>query len=132
MGLTGHGGIADRDVQSGKRRQDAGWGAAKFDERIALMRPQIQRLRADIACLQEVHGQERPGQARALLTLQKLLAGTYLDGANLVSTVDTAAGAVSGSAQSRRRNPPPGARSRPAAQQASRSPVVQAAHRQPT
>ena len=64
-----------------------------LDERLALMRPQIQRLRADIACLQEVHGQERPGQPRALLALQKLLAGTNLDGANLVSTVD-AAGAV--------------------------------------
>jgi hypothetical protein len=31
-------------------------------DRIALMRPQILRLRADIACFQEVHGQERPGQ----------------------------------------------------------------------
>lgn len=31
-------------------------------ERIALMRPQIIRLRAGIACFQEVNGQERPGQ----------------------------------------------------------------------
>lgn len=31
-------------------------------ERIALMKPQILRLRADIACFQEVNGQERPGQ----------------------------------------------------------------------
>ncbi|MET0418676.1 MAG: endonuclease/exonuclease/phosphatase family protein [Actinoplanes sp.] len=55
-------------------------------DRILLMRPQIQRLRADIACFQEVHGQERPGQPRALLALRDLLAGTNLAGAQLVST----------------------------------------------
>ncbi|MFE2143465.1 endonuclease/exonuclease/phosphatase family protein [Streptomyces sp. NPDC059456] len=55
-------------------------------ERIALMKPQIKRLRADIACFQEVHGQERPGQPRALLALEALLTGTNLDGAVLVST----------------------------------------------
>jgi hypothetical protein len=31
-------------------------------ERIQLMRPQVVRLRADIACFQEVNGQERPNQ----------------------------------------------------------------------
>jgi len=51
-----------------------------------LMKPQIERLRADIACFQEVHGQERPGQPRALLALAELLAGTNLQGANVVST----------------------------------------------
>ena len=55
-------------------------------ERVALMKPQVARLRADIACFQEVHGQERPGQPRALLALQELLAGTNLDGAGMVST----------------------------------------------
>jgi endonuclease/exonuclease/phosphatase family metal-dependent hydrolase len=55
-------------------------------ERIALMRPQIVRLHADIACFQEVNGQERPGQPRALLALAGLLAGTNLDGASVVST----------------------------------------------
>ena len=57
-----------------------------LEERIALMRPQIVRLGADIACLQEVNGQERPGEPRALLALQRLLEGTNLKGANLVST----------------------------------------------
>ena len=57
-----------------------------LEERIALMRPQIVRLRADIACFQEVNGQERPGEPRALLALQRLLEGTNLKGANLVST----------------------------------------------
>ena len=59
-------------------------------ERITLMRPQISRLRADIACFQEVNGQERPGQPRALLALTELLAGTILQGAALVSTKPTA------------------------------------------
>jgi endonuclease/exonuclease/phosphatase family metal-dependent hydrolase len=54
--------------------------------RIGLMRPQIVRLRADIACFQEVHGQERPGQPRALLALTELLATTNLEGATLTST----------------------------------------------
>ena len=61
-------------------------GRPSLAERIALMRPQIVRLRADIACFQEVHGQERPGQPRALLALSELLAGTNLEGANVVST----------------------------------------------
>jgi hypothetical protein len=37
----------------------------RLTERIGVMRPQIQRLRADIACFPEVHGPERPGQPRA-------------------------------------------------------------------
>lgn len=60
-----------------------------LDERIALMRPQMLRLRADIACFQEVHGQERPGQPRALLALSRLPEGTNLDGATLVSSLDS-------------------------------------------
>ncbi|WP_315097954.1 endonuclease/exonuclease/phosphatase family protein [uncultured Cellulomonas sp.] len=55
-------------------------------ERVELMRPQIQRLRADIVCFQEVHGQERPGQPRALLALGELLHGTPLQGASMTST----------------------------------------------
>jgi endonuclease/exonuclease/phosphatase family metal-dependent hydrolase len=55
-------------------------------ERVALMRPQLTRLRADIVCFQEVHGQERPGRPRQLLALAELLAGTDLDGASVVST----------------------------------------------
>jgi hypothetical protein len=50
------------------------------------MRPQIVRLRADVACFQEVNGQERPGRPRALLALAELLAGTALAGAATVST----------------------------------------------
>jgi endonuclease/exonuclease/phosphatase family metal-dependent hydrolase len=45
-------------------------------ERIAVMRPAMRRLNADLVCLQEVNGQERAGQPRALLALDKLLEGT--------------------------------------------------------
>ena len=58
-------------------------------ERIQLMRPQIVRLRANIACFQEVNGQERPNQPRSLLALPELLAGTNLAGAQLASTRTT-------------------------------------------
>ena len=58
-------------------------------ERVTLMRPQILRLRADIACFQEVNGQERPSQPRSLLALAELLAGTNLAGAQLASTRTT-------------------------------------------
>jgi hypothetical protein len=45
-------------------------------EHITLMQPQLLGLRADILCLQEVNGQEQPGQPRRLLALAKLLANT--------------------------------------------------------
>jgi len=63
-----------------------------FDEepalpaRITLMRPQIVRLHADVVCFQEVNGQERPNQPRALHALAALLETTNLQGASLVST----------------------------------------------
>lgn len=49
-------------------------------ERIAVMRPQLVRLNADILCLQEVNGQEEPGHPHSLMVLGKLLAGTPYDG----------------------------------------------------
>lgn len=57
-----------------------------LDERIALMRPQIDRLRADVVCFQEVNGQERDGEPRGLQALEALLEGTNLEDAELVST----------------------------------------------
>ena len=57
-----------------------------LDERIALMRPQIERLRADVVCFQEVNGQERAGEPRGLAALEALLEGTNLEGAEMVST----------------------------------------------
>lgn len=61
-------------------------------ERIELMRPQIVRLRTNLAFFQEVNGQERPGQPRALAALEQLLADTNLAGATLVSTREEGGG----------------------------------------
>jgi endonuclease/exonuclease/phosphatase family metal-dependent hydrolase len=56
-------------------------------ERIALMRPQLIRINADILCLQEVNGQETPGQPRRLLALEKLLEDTPYAAYHKVSTM---------------------------------------------
>jgi endonuclease/exonuclease/phosphatase family metal-dependent hydrolase len=58
-------------------------------ERIAVMRPQLARLRADILCLQEVNGQEQPGQPRQLSALEKLLQGTPYAEYNRAHTATT-------------------------------------------
>ncbi|MBN2419290.1 MAG: endonuclease/exonuclease/phosphatase family protein [Deltaproteobacteria bacterium] len=63
-----------------------------LDERIAIMRPQLIRLDADILCLQEIHGQETPGEPRRLLALNKLLENTKYSEYRQVSTI-TADGA---------------------------------------
>jgi endonuclease/exonuclease/phosphatase family metal-dependent hydrolase len=48
-----------------------------LEARIRVLGPQIERLRADILCLQEVNGQEtKKGEPRRLTALEKLLAGT--------------------------------------------------------
>lgn len=56
-------------------------------ERIAVMRPQLERLRADILCLQEVNGQETPGKPRRLLALEEVLTGTSYRDFHKVSTM---------------------------------------------
>lgn len=58
-----------------------------LDERIAVMRPQLERLNADVLCLQEVHGQKADGQHR-LLALEALLENTRYVGYQKVFTVD--------------------------------------------
>jgi endonuclease/exonuclease/phosphatase family metal-dependent hydrolase len=55
--------------------------------RIALMRPQLLRLRADVLCLQEVNGQEVAGQPRQLLALDQVLAGTPYAAYHRVATM---------------------------------------------
>ncbi len=58
-----------------------------LEARIAVLRPQLLRLRADILCLQEVHGQRPPGGGpRRLLALRRLLQGTEYASFHLVST----------------------------------------------
>ncbi|GAB6051571.1 endonuclease/exonuclease/phosphatase family protein [Magnetospira thiophila] len=52
-------------------------GADDLDERIAILRPQLARLRADVLCLQEVDGQRgASGKQRSLTALEALLAET--------------------------------------------------------
>lgn len=51
--------------------------AVPLDERLPILRPQLERLRADILCLQEINAQHLAGQgARELLALDRLLEGT--------------------------------------------------------
>jgi endonuclease/exonuclease/phosphatase family metal-dependent hydrolase len=58
-------------------------------ERIAIMQPQLRRVRADVLCLQEVHSQEDAGGARTLSALDQLIAGTDYENFNLSHTTTT-------------------------------------------
>ncbi|MCA9887716.1 MAG: endonuclease/exonuclease/phosphatase family protein [Anaerolineae bacterium] len=60
---------------------------APLSVRIAIMRPQLERLKADVLCLQEVNGQERSGQKRQLLALQEMIAGTRYANYHIASTL---------------------------------------------
>jgi endonuclease/exonuclease/phosphatase family metal-dependent hydrolase len=54
---------------------------ASLDQRIAVLRPQIDALAADVLCLQEVNGQTPPdGGPRRLIALDRLLEGTAYAG----------------------------------------------------
>lgn len=57
-----------------------------FAERAAVIRPALERMRADVICFQEINGQERDGQPRDLLALRELLAPTRYAGHQLIST----------------------------------------------
>jgi predicted extracellular nuclease len=54
--------------------------------RIPILRTSLVRLRADVLCLQEVHGQEHGGAPRDLSALNELLQGTPYATYSLVST----------------------------------------------
>jgi endonuclease/exonuclease/phosphatase family metal-dependent hydrolase len=51
-------------------------GGRSLDERIAVLRPQLLALRADVLCLQEVSARLRHGGQRALRALDQLVEGT--------------------------------------------------------
>lgn len=57
-------------------------------ERIAILRPQLFRLRADVLCLQEVHSQPSPGGPRTLRALDRLLEETDYARFNRATTLD--------------------------------------------
>ncbi|MFK8053447.1 MAG: endonuclease/exonuclease/phosphatase family protein [Woeseiaceae bacterium] len=54
--------------------------------RLPILRAQLERLKADIICLQEVHGQDVDGAPRDLSALETLLAGTRYENYTLDST----------------------------------------------
>jgi endonuclease/exonuclease/phosphatase family metal-dependent hydrolase len=56
--------------------------------RIAIMRPQLQRIAADVLCLQEVHSQDSP-QGRTLAALDSLLADTRYQHYQRLTTTTT-------------------------------------------
>ena len=65
-------------------------GGADFADRLAMLRPQMRRLRADVLCLQEVNARDEVGpdgvRARRLPALDRLLEGTeYRDFQRVVS-----------------------------------------------
>lgn len=69
--------------------------AAALDDRIAVLKPQLERLDADILCLQEVNGQHRPGApGRTLDALDRLLAGTPYAGFFRAATTRPGGGGV--------------------------------------
>jgi exonuclease III len=55
-------------------------------DRIKIMKPQLLRIRADVLCLQEIHGQETPNQPRDILALKQMLQGTSYANFNIVYT----------------------------------------------
>src|SRR3546814_9152159 len=62
---------------------------AAFARRAAVLRPQLEALRADILCLQEVNGQHVAGESgRALTALERLLAKTRYDGYHRFASPD--------------------------------------------
>jgi endonuclease/exonuclease/phosphatase family metal-dependent hydrolase len=83
--------IASFNVDSLDMRPNAD---VSLDERIPILRPQLERLGADVLCLQEINGQHPSGGGpRALLALDKLLEGTRYEGyARAASTAQSGAG----------------------------------------
>jgi endonuclease/exonuclease/phosphatase family metal-dependent hydrolase len=61
---------------------------APFEVRVRILRPMLERLRADIICFQEVHGQRDADTGpRTLRALKTLLEGTRYAGYSLSSTL---------------------------------------------
>ena len=61
------------DIPVPANRQDRD---PSFEDRAPILRAQLDRLKADIVCLQEVHGQDQESGPRTLSALEKLLDGT--------------------------------------------------------
>jgi exonuclease III len=57
-----------------------------FEERLAVMRPQLNRIRADVLCMQEIHGQSDAGRT-TLRAMDALMENTSYNGFRRVATV---------------------------------------------
>jgi len=61
--------------------------AEAFDDRLGILRPQLERLRADILCLQEINAlRSEPGGERQLIALERLIEGSPYQSFNCIST----------------------------------------------
>jgi hypothetical protein len=58
-------------------------------ERIQIMRPQLERVSADILCLQEIHSSQDSSGTRTLAALDEMLSGTPYQGYNRATTLTT-------------------------------------------
>ncbi len=58
-------------------------------DRIAIMKPQLKRIQADILCLQEVNSQEDSNGIRSFTALDSLLSGTIYQAYDRISTTTT-------------------------------------------
>lgn len=66
---------------------------APFEVRVRILRPMLERLRADVICFQEVHGQrDADGAPRTLRALRTLLEGTRYAEYSLSSTLGSDGG----------------------------------------
>ncbi len=59
---------------------------AAFNDRVKILQPMLERLRADVICFQEVHGQDMDSGPRQLRALGTLLTGTRYEQFTLSST----------------------------------------------
>ena len=78
--------IATFNVENLDNRPDQ---SPSLTERIAIMRPQLTRLRADVICFQEVNGQETPNQPRSVLALKQMIQGTQYETYHLAHTLSS-------------------------------------------
>lgn len=84
--------IASFNLESLELRSRSG---VTIEERVEILRPQLERLRADVICLQEVNGQRAAHEdRRSLHALDSLLKGTPYEAFHRVATLGPAGSGV--------------------------------------
>jgi hypothetical protein len=59
-----------------RARRDVAHQKPPLESRVPSLRAALVRLRGDVPCLQEIHGQDVPGGSRALAGLDRVVTGT--------------------------------------------------------